>query len=53
MEAHEIHLTAAVVHFFQELRVRSDVFLLWNRGEEGQGGAAVHYARNECGVLNT
>lgn len=30
--AHEIHLTAAVIEFVQELRVRGDVFLLQDRG---------------------
>lgn len=33
METHEVHLAAAVVHFVQELRVRSDVFLLWSGRE--------------------
>lgn len=29
--AHEIHLTAAVIEFVQELRVRGDVFFLQDR----------------------
>lgn len=31
MEAHEVHLTAAVIDFVQELGVGGDVFLLQNR----------------------
>lgn len=39
VEAHEIHLAAAVVEFVQQLRVRGDVFLLQdkrglNRGQK-------------------
>lgn len=32
VEAHEVHLTAAIVKFVQELRVGGDVFLLQDRG---------------------
>lgn len=35
--AHEIHLTAAVIEFVQELRVRGDVFLLQDRGGLNRG----------------
>lgn len=31
VEAHEVHLAAAIVDFVQELRVRCDVFLLQDR----------------------
>ena len=32
VEPHEVHLTAALVHFVQQLRVRCDVLLLQDRG---------------------
>lgn len=37
--AHEFHLTAAVVEFVQELRVRGDVLLLQDRGGLNSGAA--------------
>lgn len=48
METHEVHLTAAVVHFVQELRVGSDVFLLRSRGEREL--TAMYYAGSGGGV---
>lgn len=46
METHEVHLTAAVVDFVQELWVGGDVLLLQNR-EEKELKACLYYAGGE------